>query len=59
MIYRLRKFKTRYGVQSGRCYIGIHFGRRSWYIPHHGRGHLFKVEDKGGRTMVSRLITRK
>jgi hypothetical protein len=59
MIYRLRKFKKRYGFNTGRCYLAVHFGKHSWYIPHHGRGHLFKVEDKGGNTMVSRLVTRK
>ncbi len=52
MIYRVRKFKTRYGFNEGRCYTGIHFGKRSWYFPHHERGGFFYITDKKGRTNV-------
>ena len=34
MIYRLRKYKRRWGMSFGRCYIGYHLGKRSLYIPH-------------------------
>ena len=32
MIYRKRVQKRRYGVSSGRSFIGIHIGRRSCYV---------------------------
>jgi hypothetical protein len=32
MIYRKRVHKRRYGVSSGRSFIGLHVGRRSYYL---------------------------
>ena len=43
MIYRLRKFKKRYGIKYGRSYLAVHLGKRSWYVPHHKRGRVFSI----------------
>ena len=32
MIYRKRVQKRRYGVSSGRSFVGVHIGRRSYYV---------------------------
>ncbi len=32
MIYRKRVQKRRYGVSSGRSFVGVHLGRRSYYV---------------------------
>lgn len=32
MIYRKRVQKRRYGVSSGRSFVGFHIGRRSCYV---------------------------
>jgi hypothetical protein len=52
MIYRLRKFKTRYGIKAGRSYLAIHIGKRSWYIPYHQRGKFFSINEWHGMTEV-------
>ncbi len=54
MIYRLRKFKRRYGVKYGRSYLAVHMGKRSWYVPHHTRGSVFTINDWHGMTEVSK-----
>ena len=52
MIYRLRKFKKRYGIKYGRSYLAVHIGKRSWYVPHHTRGSVFAINDWHGMTEV-------
>ena len=54
MICRLRKFKKRWGIVSGPAYVGIHLGKRSWYVPHHGRGKVFSINEWRGLTEVTK-----
>jgi hypothetical protein len=31
-IKRVRKFKKRFGLTNGPVFLGLHFGRHSWYV---------------------------
>lgn len=54
MIYRLRVSKRRFGLTTGPHYVGVHVGKRSWYLPHGGRLKAMTIEDVAGeRTKVT------
>jgi hypothetical protein len=53
MIYRLRKYKRRWGISVGRAFTGYHFGKRSWYIAHNRRMSKLTINDWHGLTEVN------
>ncbi len=53
MIYRKRIHKKRYGMSSGRSFVGVHVGRRSWYVSKY-QGFPINIKDIQGKVEVIR-----
>jgi hypothetical protein len=54
MIYRKRMHKKRYGLSSGRSFIGVHMGRRSWYMSKFPGKFPIDIHDDQGSIKIMR-----
>ena len=56
-IYRKRITKIRIGISNGPCFVGFHYGLRSFYIgkarTRIDNGHLAGIKDDKGRVIIT------